>query len=56
MASLKEPIAAVKAYMTCPGNHEASCHDTGEFSCPEGLKNFTSYRNRFRMPAPERYD
>jgi hypothetical protein len=39
--------------MTCPGNHEASCHDYGNFECPDSLKNFTAYRNRYRMPGLE---
>lgn len=39
--------------MVNPGNHEATCHSFGDFFCPDGLKNFTAYNHRFRMPAKE---
>ena len=41
------------AYMTCPGNHEATCDEGTPEVCPDGQRNFTSYRERFRMPARE---
>lgn len=47
------PVAAYKAYMAMPGNHEATCHSFGDFFCPDGLKNFSAYNARFRMPAEE---
>ena len=36
--NLVQPIAAVLPYMTLPGNHESG-------------KNFTHYKNRFKMPV-----
>jgi len=48
-----EPFTSREAYMTCPGNHEASCHQFGSVGCRKNFDNFTAYRNRFRMPAPE---
>ena len=48
-----EPIAASKAYMVAPGNHEASCHEFGDILCPLPFTNFTAYNYRFRMPAVE---
>lgn len=47
-------ISAYKAYMTCVGNHEASCDDgksPGVGICVPGQRNFTGYRNHFRMPS-----
>ena len=41
-----------RVYMLGPGNHEASCSEVTPFICPEGQKNFTSYRTRYRMPPP----
>lgn len=38
-----QPVAALKAYMAMPGNHEATCHSFGDFFCPDGLKNFSAY-------------
>lgn len=52
-ANQMQPIAAEKAYMALPGNHEASCHSFGDFFCPDGLRNFSAYNARFRMPAQE---
>jgi len=41
-------------YMTSPGNHEAACSAvTGSIGCQKPHDNFTSYRNRFRMPSVE---
>jgi len=37
----------------CPGNHEATCSEETPKVCPDGQRNFTSYRERFRMPALE---
>jgi len=48
-----EPITANRPYMICPGNHEATCYAIGSIGCTEPHKNFTAYRSRFRMPAPE---
>jgi len=48
-----EPITDRKAYMTSPGNHEASCRSVGSFLCDAKHDNFTAYRNRFRMPYQE---
>eukprot|EP01006_Ploeotia_vitrea_P064046 TRINITY_DN86809_c0_g1_i1.p1 TRINITY_DN86809_c0_g1~~TRINITY_DN86809_c0_g1_i1.p1 ORF type:complete len:446 (+),score=238.13 TRINITY_DN86809_c0_g1_i1:128-1339(+) len=45
-----EPIAAQRAYMTVPGNHDASCHSYGSWLCPPELDNFTAYRHRFNVP------
>ena len=42
-----------RPYMMCPGNHEATCSEETPEICPEGQRNFTSYRERFRMPAVE---
>lgn len=53
------PLTYRRVYMAAPGNHEASC-DGGKGTvagftfnttiCPEGQKNFTGYRNHWRMP------
>jgi len=48
-----EPITSKKAYMTLPGNHEATCSEATPFLCPQGQRNFTAYRNRFYMPSTE---
>ena len=42
-----------RPYMMCPGNHEATCDEGRPNICPDGQRNFTSYRERFRMPAVE---
>ena len=39
--------------MFCPGNHEATCDEGTPHICPDGQRNFTSYRQRYRMPARE---
>jgi len=48
-----QPLTARKPYMVCPGNHDASCHSTGNLGCPHSQLNFTAYRHRFRMPSEE---
>ena len=40
-------------FARCVGNHEASCSEVWTFLCPDGERNFTSYLQRFRMPAVE---
>ncbi len=54
--NLIENITNTKAYMTCPGNHEAECHSPACDLTPSALEafhNFTAYNARFRMPSPE---
>ena len=51
--NMVEPIASTGPYMTVVGNHDVSCHATGDFGCPKEQKNFTAYRYRFRMPSAE---
>ena len=46
-------VWTTRPYMTCPGNHEATCSEALPLLCPDGQRNFTSYRTRFRMPARE---
>eukprot|EP01138_Halocafeteria_seosinensis_P001927 gb/GECG01001973.1/.p1 GENE.gb/GECG01001973.1/~~gb/GECG01001973.1/.p1 ORF type:complete len:497 (+),score=50.55 gb/GECG01001973.1/:1-1491(+) len=50
-------VSAYKAYMACPGNHEAECHSPACIFDYNGLgvplHNFTAYNNRFRLPGPE---
>lgn len=48
-----ESVTQSKAYMTLPGNHEVTCSEATPFLCPEGQRNMTAYRHRFRMPGPE---
>jgi len=48
-----QPVTSTKAYMTAPGNHEATCNEALPFTCPAAQRNFTSYRHRFRMPSAE---
>lgn len=45
-----EPIFSKIPYMTLPGNHETTCHTWSDFDCEEDLRNFSTYRNYFRMP------
>jgi len=45
-----EDITSTKAYMTLPGNHEATCTEVTPQLCPAHEKNFTAYRHRFSMP------
>lgn len=56
------PITSRKPYMVSGGNHEANCDNGGttnktsgqaftEAICMEGQRNFTGYRNHFRMPS-----
>ena len=35
------------------GNHESACNEATPAVCTEGQRNFTSYRERYRMPAVE---
>eukprot|EP01100_Stratorugosa_tubuloviscum_P007167 TRINITY_DN2_c0_g2_i1.p1 TRINITY_DN2_c0_g2~~TRINITY_DN2_c0_g2_i1.p1 ORF type:complete len:437 (-),score=195.07 TRINITY_DN2_c0_g2_i1:95-1405(-) len=51
--TLIEPFTSVRPYMTCPGNHEATCHSIGTFGCKDEFRNFSAYQNRFRMPSSE---
>ena len=50
---LVEPIAAAVPYMVSPGNHDVTCKVTTDLGCPEHQKNFTAFRNRWRMPSVE---
>ena len=47
------PIWNQRPYMTCPGNHDVTCNEGTPNVCADGQQNFTSYRERFRMPALE---
>ena len=44
-------ISMNTAYMTGPGNHEAFCVETSDYTCAAGQKNFTAYLNHFAMPT-----
>jgi len=46
-----EFAASEVPYMTCPGNHEATCHSFGDFFCDSSMLNFSVYRARFQMPS-----
>jgi len=48
-----DPITSTRAYMVLPGNHEATCTESDPSSCATATRNFTAYRNRFRMPWME---
>ncbi|KAK9458416.1 Metallo-dependent phosphatase-like protein [Dipodascopsis uninucleata] len=59
-----QPITAYKPYMVGPGNHESNCDEGGSTDaatgihynislCFEGQRNFSSYKNHFRMPSAE---
>jgi 3',5'-cyclic AMP phosphodiesterase CpdA len=59
-----EPISSAKPYMVSPGNHEANCDNGGttdkknnitytESLCMPGQKNFTGYRNHWKMPSAQ---
>ena len=48
-----EPLAAHVPYMVAPGNHDASCHAVWNTGCDDRLRNFSAYRNRWRMPWRE---
>jgi len=45
-----EPYSSIMAYMTLPGNHEATCNEAVPATCNNDFKNFTAYRTRFEMP------
>ena len=49
---LVEPIASSVPYMVTPGNHDVTCHSTGDLHCPPELRNFSAFRYRWRMPSP----
>jgi hypothetical protein len=44
-----EPISAYVPYQVGPGNHEATCFQYSDTGCPNSLRNFTAYLNRFCM-------
>ena len=57
-----QPITSTKPYLIVAGNHEANCDNGGyggkngypkynESICPEGLTNFTGYKNHWKMPS-----
>ena len=46
-------IWTVKPYMVLPGNHDSACSFLSTLTCTDGEKNFSSFRQRFRMPAVE---
>ena len=48
-----QPIASRAAYMVSPGNHDVSCHILTDAGCPDGLRNFSAFRHRWRMPSRE---
>lgn len=50
---LMEPITSNVSYMTLPGNHEVTCNEASPMICPANQRNYTAYRNRFRMPSLE---
>jgi len=45
-----EPITSTIPYMVVPGNHESVCK---AFGCFEETTNFTTYKQKFRMPGFE---
>jgi len=47
------PITQAKPYMVMPGNHEVTCTEVTPFLCPQEQRNFTAYRQRWRMPVNE---
>jgi hypothetical protein len=47
------PIASRAPYMVTPGNHDVTCKATTDHGCPQGLKNFSAFRHRWRMPSVE---
>lgn len=50
---MTEPLASTIPYMVAPGNHDVTCHVTGDEGCPVQQRNFSAYRYRYRMPASE---
>jgi len=48
-----EDIAVAAPYMVGPGNHDVSCHVTGDHGCPWQQRNFSAFNTRWRMPAIE---
>jgi len=51
--TLMDPITSARGYMVLPGNHEATCTEATPDICEQSTRNFTAYRNRFRMPWQE---
>jgi len=45
-----EPIFSKIPYHVTPGNHEQTCHSWADINCSYALRNFSTYRNYFRMP------
>ena len=37
--------------MVTPGNHDVSCHVTGDHGCPEEERNFSQFNARYKMPS-----
>mmetsp|Transcript_17862 Transcript_17862/g.35261 ORF Transcript_17862/g.35261 Transcript_17862/m.35261 type:complete len:553 (+) Transcript_17862:66-1724(+) len=48
-----EPLAGSVPYMVGVGNHDVSCDIFVDIVCPQGQRNFSAYRTRFRMPSEE---
>lgn len=44
-----EEISSRVPYQVIPGNHEATCFQISDAVCPQFLRNFTAYQNRFHM-------
>jgi hypothetical protein len=45
-----QPAMGARPYMACPGNHESWCRNP---ICAESTRNFTTFKEKFRMPGPE---
>ncbi|GMH96451.1 hypothetical protein TrST_g14207 [Triparma strigata] len=48
-----EKLAASTPYMVSPENHDVTCRVTSDLGCPEQQRNFSAFRERWRMPSIE---
>ena len=49
--TLAENLTSFKPYMVTPGNHDVSCHVTGDHGCPKEERNFSQFNARYKMPS-----
>lgn len=48
-----QDITSSTPYMVSPGNHDVTCRVTSDLGCPKQQRNFSAFRQRWRMPSIE---